>query len=174
MKQALRNLGNKFWNGGGFFTFFRAQLTSNISGATDFIASWLLFRLGMHYGYATLLGVVCGGVVNFVLNYNWTFKAMGVKKWHVILKFAVVWLGSLLLNWQGTIHLTEWAKANPQYFTFLESVSDDIFLIVKFLVSILVGFTWNYLLNKYFVFRNVEIRKIVRMRTIFGNDTSLK
>lgn len=158
----IKEIGYKISNDGGFYMFLRAQFTSQISSATDFLStSAFAFLLNMYYPIATFLGCVLGGIVNFTFNYRWSFKATGVKKRHVILKFFMVWSVSLFLNTSGTVALTEWIKRYTNLSHFFGLVDDDIFILVKAFVSLLVGFGWNYTMNKYFVYRKTNISQLL-------------
>ena len=95
--------------------------------------------------YSNFTGTVCGGIVNCTINYRWAFQAKGQSKLSVAIKYFIVWTGSISLNNLGTYLLTEcWGK-------------DDYFLLVKAAVSLFVGFFWNYLLQRFFVYREVHI-----------------
>ena len=48
--------------------FIRAQFSSQIASATDFLVTILLVKLfGIYYVYATFTGSVCGGIVNCII-----------------------------------------------------------------------------------------------------------
>ena len=88
--------------------FMRAQFSSQIASATDFLVTILLVKLfGIYYVYATFTGSVCGGIVNCIINYKWTFKSKECKKRHVMVKYLLVWIGSILLNTWGIYFMTE-------------------------------------------------------------------
>ena len=158
----IRKLGNKISNEGGFYTFLRAQFTSQISSATDFLSTFVFaFWLSVYYPVATLLGCVFGGIVNFILNYRWSFKARGGNTKHMIVKFLMVWSVSLFLNTSGTFVLTEWLKRTSSVSHFFGMFVDDVFIVVKAFVSLIVGFGWNYTMNKCFVYRTTNLRQIL-------------
>ncbi len=159
IKKITKKISN---NDGGFYTFLRAQFTSQISSATDFLSTFIFaIVLNVYYPIATFLGSVLGGIVNLTLNYKWSFKATGVNKKNVILKFLIVWGVSILLNTFGTFALTEWVKRFHSVEQFFGYFVDDVFIFVKAFVSLIVGFGWNYTMNKYFVYRNVNIGNIL-------------
>ena len=91
---------------GGIFMFMRAQFSSQVASATDFLVTILLVKLfGIYYVYATFTGSICGGIVNCIINYKWTFKTKDCKKRHVMIKYLLVWIGSILLNtWGNLLH----------------------------------------------------------------------
>ena len=100
----LNNVGDKLLHNDNFiFTFLRSGVSSQASGWTDFAVSFVFFAwVHCTPWVSTALGAVAGGVVNCILNYRFTFHADGVDWRAVVVKFAMVWLGSLLLNSFGT------------------------------------------------------------------------
>ena len=78
--------------------FFRAQLSAQMATVVDFLVTILLSNVfDVYYVTATFVGAVYGGIVNCVINYRWTFKSHGKKK-YVAIKFLLVWVCSVLLN----------------------------------------------------------------------------
>ena len=141
--------------------FMRAQFSSQIASISDFIITILLVKLfGIYYVYATFLGSVCGGIVNCVVNYKWTFKSRECKKRYVFFKYVLVWIGSIVLNTYGTYFLTETISKSPWVREILKHYIDDVFVFSKIVVSLLVGFLWNYNLHRIFVYKNCNIRNI--------------
>ena len=95
----IKKSARAFSEKGGIFMFIRAQFSSQVASATDFLVTILLVKLfRVYYVYATFTGSVCGGIVNCIINYKWTFKSKECKKRHVIVKYLLVWIGSILLN----------------------------------------------------------------------------
>jgi len=145
---------------GGIFTFLRAQFSSQIASLTDFAVTILLAKLfNLFYVYATFIGAVSGGIVNCIINYKWTFKAQGVKIKYVAIKYTSVWIGSIFLNTGGTYAMTELLKRNLWLREFLGHMVDDVFIFSKIVVSLLVGFLWNYNMQRVFVYRDRNFRK---------------
>ena len=134
-------------------TFCKAQLSAQIATVVDFTVTALLAELfGIWYLIATFVGALSGGVVNCIVNYHWVFKAQELKKQFVAIKYLFVWCGSILLNTAGTYVLTE--------------LSAQHYLISKVVVAILVGFLWNYQMQRLFVYRDNHIKdKLERLRT---------
>lgn len=138
---------------GGFFVFLRAQLSGQMASICDFLLTILLVRMcGMYYLYATLLGTICGGIVNGIINYKWTFKDRG-SKWRTAFRFLIVWLCSIWLNTWGTYTLTELMLHLPWLGEWLSRYVTDFFLIPKLVVAILVAIFWNYYMHSHFVYR---------------------
>ena len=142
--------------------FLRAQLSSQVATITDFLFTILLVKLfDLYYVYATLSGAVCGGIVNCFINYRWTFKFHG-KKRYVIFKFIIVWVCSIWLNTWGTYMFTEMLGRISWVRDTLSLHFDDYFLVPKVIVAILVAFCWNYMMQRYFVYRDVKIKGLLR------------
>lgn len=156
IKRTTKTISEK----GGVFMFLRAQFSSQISSLTDFSVTILLAKLfNVYYVYATFLGSFCGGIVNCIINYKWTFKAKGVKKKHVAIKYVSVWICSILLNTSGTYLMTELLGKFTWLRDFLGTFFDDVFIVSKIIVSVIVGFLWNYNMQRLFVYRDRDIKK---------------
>jgi putative flippase GtrA len=163
---------------GGIFMFLRAQFSSQLASLTDFFITVLLANLfKLFYGadeycmpfvnyclplyvYATFIGSICGGIVNCTINYRWTFKdACEVRKRYIAIKYLIVWVGSILLNTYGTYMLTEllgkvvWLQKLPGL------LQDNVFIFSKIVVSLVVGFVWNFNMQRIFVYKNRSFRK---------------
>lgn len=146
---------NKIDKGKGFFTFLRAQFSSNISSLTDNLTCLLFANIfGVYYGLAVFIGNFAGGIVNCFINYKWTFKARGLFIPHVLIKFIMVWLGSIFLNTYGTILFTEYVLHRIPTEHLPDLVVQNIFMVPKLIVSILVGWIWNYNMQRLFVYRD--------------------
>lgn len=135
------------------FTFLRSTISSQISSWTDMAISFVVYEwvLGIAW-LSTAIGAICGGIVNCIVGYKFTFRADGVSKRAVIIKFAMIWLGSLILNSGGTELLTRIFES----WKWLESIgfkSAGFFAAARLLVSLVVSLAWNFLLQRTFVFR---------------------
>ncbi|MDE6238067.1 MAG: GtrA family protein [Muribaculaceae bacterium] len=138
------------------FTFLRSTISSQCSSWTDMLISFALFAwAGFGPFFATAVGAFVGGVVNCIINYRFTFHAQGVSWKAVVVKFAFVWAGSLFFNSYGT-HLLYYLF---QKWTFLEELGfrpDGYFAAARLLTSLIVSLAWNFLMQRYFVFRNTK------------------
>ena len=146
-------------NKGGIFTFLRAQLSSLSASFTDNVVAIILVNIfHLHYIYATAIGLICGGITNCVVNYRWTFKAMDVKKRYVAIRYLMVWGGSAILNTSGIFLMTELLKKIPWVMGFSDILFKNVFLVSKIVVSLLVGFIWNYNMHRFFVYKNLNLK----------------
>lgn len=125
-------------------TFLKAQAAAITGSAVDF----LIYGLLVHFtgnspvmvSLATAEGAVCGGIVNFIIVRKWVFNEGQNRTRVQIVRYILVWLGSILLNTSGMYLITY----------FFPNVN---FAISRILVSIMVGVFYNYMLQKRFVFK---------------------
>lgn len=160
MGRWLRRAAKAISEKGGIFMFIRAQFSSQLASISDFIITILLAKLfNIYYVYATFLGSVGGGIINCIINYNWTFKATDLKMRHVMVKYFMVWIGSIALNTWGTYLMTEALMRVPWLVNFLKHYVDDLFIVSKIVVSLIVGYVWNYNLHRIFVYRDRNLKR---------------
>ncbi len=137
------------------FTFLRSIVSSQVASWCDLGSSIVLVAVGMSAWAATPIGAVIGGVVNCIINYHFTFRASGTSKRAVAVKYIMVWLGSLALNTVGTSLLTivldRWHFLEMLGFTNVGS-----FAAARIIVSLLVSWFWNFVLQKNFVYRTTR------------------
>lgn len=138
------------------FTFLRSAVSSQTSGWVDFAVSFVFFQwVGFDPMYASALGAVAGGVVNCIINYRFTFHADGVDWRAVVVKYVMVWIGSLLLNSFGTQFLYEVIKD----WDWLETIGfkkAGYFSAARLFVALVVSWAWNFMLQRYFVYRTTR------------------
>lgn len=121
-------------------TFVKAQAASLAATIVDFSVFIILTEwLNCWYLAASITGTISGGVTNFLLGRVWVFDATHGKVPKQAFKYILVWAGNLLLVSGGVFVVTEYAQLTP--------------LASKIIVSLIVGFTYNYMLQKKFVFK---------------------
>ena len=120
--------------------FLKAQAASLAGTAVDFLVTISCVE-GLHLWpvAATMLGNTAGGCTNFYLGRHHVFQVSHHRATSQGVRYLLVWVGSLLLNAGGMYLLTSVAHAN--------------YLLSKIVVSLLVGFGFNYTLQLHFVFR---------------------
>ena len=123
----------------GFYVFVKAQSASIIGSAADYFVTILLTEI-VHIPYmaSSLAGNTSGGTIQFMLCRNWAFTGNRGRVKNQILKFIVVFAGNLILSAAGLYALTSYCKMN--------------YLIAKTIVFVVLGMTYNYILQKNFVF----------------------
>ncbi|MFT3933463.1 MAG: GtrA family protein [Chitinophagaceae bacterium] len=124
-------------------TFLKAQAAAITGSAIDFLVFTIMAHLigntPDQLSIATAIGAFCGGLLNFLIVRKWVFNE-GQKGAHIQAgRYILVWAGSILLNASGMYLVT--------YFTNINHI------VARVLVSIVVGVTYNYFLQKRFVFK---------------------
>ena len=122
-------------------TFLKANISSSIASFFDYLVTIFLVSIfGIDVVVASTTGTVCGGVLNFLVGRTWVFESRKRKVHQQAVRYGIVWTGNLVLNTGGMYVLTK------------------LFLVhyvpAKVLVSLLVGFCYNYVLQKKYVFKN--------------------
>lgn len=138
----------------GLILFAKASVASQVASWTDMGLAFALFAwASLPAAGATALGAVAGGIVNCCINYRWTFRAQDCSIMNVAIKYAMVWTGSLLLNTYGTSFFTALFESS----TLLDDWGVAVnlrFAVARVGVSLLVSIFWNFMLQRYFVYRN--------------------
>jgi putative flippase GtrA len=118
----------------------RHQAGSFIATVVDYSVMITLVSLGGALpAVGTAIGAASGGVANFVLGRRWIFRATHHRTAPQAARYAMVSLGSLLLNTAG-VHLLA-AGFHVQY------------VAARVAVSLAVSILWNFPMQRTFVFR---------------------
>ena len=124
-------------------TFLKANVASLIASFCDFSLTFLLVQyLHADPFLAIVSGTVFGGIINFVISRHWVFKAHNSKFSAQGKRYFIVWIGNLILNASGSFVLVK--LLNVQY------------IMVKVIVSFIVAITYNYPIQKRYVFKISE------------------
>lgn len=146
----------------GLFMFLKASVSSQIASWIDMGLSFVLFAFVIPDAFiAKAIGAATGGVVNCSINYKWTFQPKGCSKRYVAIKYAIVWTGSLLLNSFGTDIATN-LLSRLAFLSDWGVTDKGCFMAAQLAVSLIVSIFWNFMLQRYFVFRNVPIKDSIR------------
>jgi putative flippase GtrA len=123
-----------------FSTFSKSQVSSLTASAVDYGTLFLCTEVfHVWYVIAVAAGAFLGAVFNFFINRHWSFQAAHRAFGPQAGRYALVSTGSLLLNTCGVYLVTEYAKVH--------------YAISVVIVSLLVGFLFNYPLHRYYVYR---------------------
>lgn len=123
-----------------FISFLKYQTAALIATMVDFGVFFLLKDVfHIWYVYATAVGALTGAITNFILCRNWAFSAREKKLVNQIGRYIMVSLGSLLLNTGLVYIITELFFVHENY--------------SRVLTAVLVAITYNFTLQKYFVFK---------------------
>ena len=120
--------------------FAKAQASALVGGITDyFIMIAFTELLHIHYTISIVLSGMIGAIINFSLNRYWTYECTAgcIKK--QLVKFTLVVAGSIMLKSFGTY-----------LFTTLLTID---YKISRIITDIIVSIAYNFMLQKYWVFR---------------------
>ena len=122
-------------------TFLKANISSSVASFFDYLVTIFLvifFRIDAVVASST--GTVFGGILNFFIGRTWVFESRKRKVHQQAFRYGIVWTGNLVLNTGGMYLLTKVLRVH--------------YLPAKFFVSLMVGFCYNYVLQKKYVFKN--------------------
>lgn len=121
--------------------FLKANVASLTASFLDYVVTICLVSFfHVEVVKASMIGTICGGILNFFIGRNWVFVSKRRKVHQQALRYAWVWVGNLMLNTGGMFILTRISAAH--------------YVIWKIVVSLLVGFFYNYMLQKKYVFKH--------------------
>lgn len=121
-------------------TFAKAQIASLIASIIDYWCTVISVEIiGIWYVWASAIGTVIGGITNFSLGRNWVFRSRDKRRQSQLIKYLIVWTGYLILTTSGVFLLTHYTRLN--------------YVISKAMVSLVMAISYNYPLQKKFVFR---------------------
>ena len=119
--------------------FIKAQLSSSMASATDWVVVAVLITLHIHYLIAAPVGALAGAVVDFSLKKWWVFEAHGAGLRRQAVRYAMVSGASAGWNAALAYVCVDLAHLPP--------------IPGVIAASIIVGFAWNYPMQRSFVFR---------------------
>jgi len=120
--------------------FIRYNIVAVLATVVDFLVFILLSEVfEVWYVVATFISAISGGIAAFILNRNWAFMSRDGHLSQQAKKYFLVWGSSILLNTSGLFLLVENTNINE--------------IISKIIVSVIVGLGFNFLMNKFFVFK---------------------
>ena len=121
-------------------TFSRSVVTSVLTTALDFGTLVGLTELaGVNYVLATWIGTIVGALANFTINKLWAFDAGDMPAIPAMGRFVGVQAGASGLHTAGVWALTRFAHLP--------------YPVSKLVIAAAVYLSWNYPLNRWFVFR---------------------
>lgn len=119
--------------------FIKVQIGSILGNAADFLVTILCTELGLSwYLVSNILGNCTGATIQFTLSRRWIFKKSKSGIPVQLLKFFLFFLGNIILSAAGIYVFTEFIHLH--------------YIISKLMSSVLLGLSYNYCMQKYFVF----------------------
>lgn len=120
-------------------TFIKIQVASVLGSLADYLITIILVEVfDRWYLLANFTGNIFGGSIQFILCRTWAFKIKGKIRQDQVMKFVLVFIGNLILSAAGIYFFTHCLRVN--------------YIISKTITSIVLGLTYNYFLQKKFVF----------------------
>ncbi len=139
----------------------RSMITSQVSTYVDYVVSFLLYAFaGLSAGLSAGIGGACGGITNCAVNYKFTFRMRQCSYWAIGIKFFMVWVGSMLLNAMGTQLITN-LLTSSHYLEEIGVGNDMCFTIARLSTGLIVSIFWNFMLQRYFVFRTTKFDNFI-------------
>lgn len=120
--------------------FFKAQFSAFIGGLFDFgIYTFCFTFLNFTAPLSNVVSGSLGAVVNFTINRYWSFESSNNSIGSQLWKFVLVVIGSISLKTLGIYILVD--------------VFQWHFIISKLIVEVIVSLGFNFLLQKFWVFK---------------------
>lgn len=120
--------------------FFKAQLSAFLGGLFDFGIYTICYKVfGISAPFSNVVSGSLGAVVNFTINRYWSFQSTDVSVQSQLWKFVIVVAGSITLKSTGIYVLVDLFELN--------------FLVSKAIVEIIVSLGFNFVLQKFWVFK---------------------
>lgn len=149
------------------YTAFRSMLASQVSSWVDFATGFAMFSwVGFAPIYATAIGAVAGGIFNCIANFKFTYHKTNYSWNVVIVKFIMIWIGSLLLNSLGTQALY-WILVKWDWLETIGFRPDGFYTASRLITALLVSVFWNFLMQKNFVYKEVKFDKTANLIASF-------
>ncbi len=144
-KKTCRSLLEKF------IVFLKAQLSAMIGGVFDYLIMIFFTEVfHVYYPISIAIGGAIGAVINFSLNKTWTFRTKNLPYKNTVrkqlLKFVLVVINSIALKSSGTYLLTTYLHID--------------YKISRIIVDLIVSVLFNYNLQKYWVFKKVNPKRV--------------
>jgi putative flippase GtrA len=119
--------------------FIKVQVGSILGSAADFGVTILCTELGLSgYLISNILGNCAGGSIQFALSRRWIFKKSKSGIPVQLVKYLLFFSGNILLSAGGMYTFTQYLHLH--------------YIVSKLLCSVLLGLTYNFYMQKYFVF----------------------
>jgi putative flippase GtrA len=122
-------------------TFYKANIAAIIASVVDYsITIGAVFFFNMDAVVAALLGIIGGGVINFLTGRYWAFKPKQQNVYDQGARYLLIWTGYLLLSTGAMYLFTRYSVVH--------------YSIAKLTTSLLLAWGYNYPLQKNYVFKN--------------------
>jgi putative flippase GtrA len=120
--------------------FLKGNAASVVASLCDYsIAIFLKEIVTVQPLAASIIGTIIGGIINFCICRYWVFSANESSIYFQSKRYLLTWSGNLLLSALG-VYLLLGAGLN--------------YVLAKLITSVMVVITYNYPLQKKYVFKN--------------------
>lgn len=128
--------------------FGKAQVSAFVGGLCDYgIMIFCVEFLHLYVKSSIVIGGLIGAVINFSINKYWTYQSKKPSLTSQLIKFYIVVAGSIFLKSNGTVLLT--------------SILHIDYKITRIIVDLFVSIGFNFMLQKYWVFRTSTISESI-------------
>lgn len=157
----LKKLAKNFLHSNSLtFTACRSMVTAQVSGWVDFAIGFSMFSwVGLSPVFATAIGALAGGIFNCIANFKFTYHKTDYAWDVVVVKFILIWIGSLLLNSFGT-QMLYWLLVKWEWLVTIGFRPDGFYTAARLATALLVSVFWNFLMQKNFVYQEVPFDKV--------------
>ena len=124
--------------------FYKATVASLSASFSDFLITILLVSLNFDHLFSSITGNVFGGLINFLICRRWVFEARNDSVALQSKRYLLVWIGNLLVNAFGLYLFINVLKVP--------------YITAKIITSIVVGFVYNYPIQKRYVFKTTQLK----------------
>ena len=122
-------------------TFFKANIASFAASLCDYLITIFVREyLKVDVVIAAVIGTSFGGIINFLIGRHWVFKLTTASSAAQAKRYLLTWTGNIMLNAFGIYLLTKSLGLH--------------YIIAKIFTSIIVAITYNYPVQKKYVFKN--------------------
>ncbi|HMR17889.1 MAG TPA: GtrA family protein [Sphingobacterium sp.] len=120
--------------------FLKAQLSAFIGGLSDFVIYTFCYKVFLVSApFSNAISGSLGAIVNFTINRYWAFNNTTISVASQLWKFILVVISSIILKSTGIYFFVDIWKFH--------------YLLSKLIVELIVSLGFNFILQKYWVFR---------------------
>ncbi|WP_428355617.1 GtrA family protein [Methyloprofundus sp.] len=148
-----------------FYTLFRYLISGGLATAVHFgvLIALLEFQLAVPL-HASMIGAACGFLVNYHIQFHWTFKVSGPHRRFFI---RYLFVSGTMFGLNAAIF---WLATTPEMFALLKSLPypkqipqpKNIAYWYAQVIATGIVFLCNFLVNRYYTFKPIKRAKPVQ------------
>ena len=125
-------------------TFFKANIAAIIASVFDYaVTTGAIYFLKADVIMAAVTGVICGGIINFLIGRYWAFDAAETSTHLQAFKYLIVWTGNLILSAVGMYLLTKNLLLH--------------YALAKLVTAFFIAVAYNYPLQRNYVYKKNQM-----------------